>query len=160
MKKGTFITILLVTLSLSAFAQGTPRLSLVLDEEKVNMTAAERSGRSDVAYLPGDTIRYMLTASNVGDALMTNPEIVDPVPGGTTYVPESAVGANCTIVYSIDGGSSYSAWPVTYEVRNARGERVTKTATPDMISHIKWNIQRDLAPGEAHELEFRVEVTR
>jgi len=154
------IMILLMGIAATAIAQGTPRLSIVIEDEKHNLTAEERSGQADILYHPGDTIRYVLTASNVGDGLMTDPEIIDPIPGGVTYIAGSAEGVDTRISYSIDGGSTYHAWPVMYSSTNARGEEITKEATPDMVTHLKWGIQRSLQPGEATTMEFRVEVNR
>ena len=153
------MAIIVLTLAVSSvFAQGTPRLSINIEEEKVNLTAAEAGGNTEILYMPGDTIRYALTASNVGDGLMTNAAVVNPVPGGVDYVAGTALGQEAAIVFSIDDGKEYQAWPVTYVTRNARGEEVTVEATADMITHVKWNIQRSLQPGESVELEFKVEV--
>jgi hypothetical protein len=45
-------------------------------------------------------------------------------------------------------------------VRNSRGILVKKEATPDMVTHIKWNIQKNLDPGEAMTLDFLVVVNK
>ncbi|MCF7808467.1 MAG: DUF11 domain-containing protein [Candidatus Marinimicrobia bacterium] len=142
------------------YAQGTPKLDLAMAEQKVNLTASEMNDASTVAYQPGDTLRYMITAANVGDGLMTEPEVIDPIPTGVTYIANSAVGENTTTTFSIDQGRTYMAWPPTYTVRNAQGELIERVATPDMITHIKWNILRDLNPGDSSNLEFLVEVSK
>lgn len=148
-------------LSVSAiYAQGTPKLDLKMDEQKVNRTAAEMRDGSTITYLPGDTLRYTIVASNVGDGLMTEPEVVDPIPAGVTYIANSAEGENAAITFSIDQGRTYMAWPPTYTVRNAQGEVIQREAGPEMVTHIKWSIQSNLNPGDASNLEFMVEVSK
>lgn len=142
------------------YAQGTPRLDLKMAEQKVNLTASELNDASNISYQPGDTLRYMITASNIGDGLMTEPEVVDPIPMGVTYIANTAMGDETSITFSIDQGRAYMAWPPTYTVRNAQGELIEREASADMITHIKWNILKDLNPGDKSNLEFLVEVSR
>ncbi|NQT62731.1 MAG: DUF11 domain-containing protein [Candidatus Marinimicrobia bacterium] len=140
--------------------QGIPKLDIHIDDQKVNLTAAEMKDASLVNYIPGDTIRYVITASNVGDGLMKNPEIVDPVPAGVTYVPNTARGADTEITYSMNQGNTYMAWPPFYTVRNSKGILVKREATPEMITHIKWNISKNLDPGDVSSMEFLVVVDK
>lgn len=151
--------IAIVSLSV-VFAQGTPKLDIHMVNQKVNLTDAEKKDASIITYAPGDTIKYIITASNVGDGLMSDPEIVDPVPAGVTYIAKSAMGDNTVITFSIDQGNVYIPWPPTYTVRNANGILMKRKATPDMISHIKWSIQRNLNPGDTSALEFLVVVNK
>jgi len=141
-------------------AQGTPELELRMAEMKVNLDAAEKAAGAVTNYFPGDTLQYTITAANVGDGLMTNPEVIDPIPAGVIYIENSASGADAAISFSIDAGRSYVAWPPTYTVRNAQGELERREATADMVTHIKWNIEKDLAPGETSQVAFQVEVSR
>ncbi|MBC8376554.1 MAG: DUF11 domain-containing protein [FCB group bacterium] len=149
----------IMTLSV-VMGQGTPKLDIHIDDVKVNLTAAEMKDASLVNYSPGDTLRYVLTASNVGDGLMTNPEIVDPIPAGVTYVPNTARGADTEITYSMNQGNTYMAWPPFYTVRNSKGILVKRDATPEMITHIKWNISKNLDPGDVSSMEFLVVVNK
>lgn len=139
-------------------AQGTPKLELSISEKKVNMTAAERSGKTAVTYRPGDVIHYVITAQNSGDGIMKNPVITDPVPDGVVYLPLTAKGQDATISYSINGGISYQNWPPTYIVKDAEGNESIKTATPEMITHIRWELRNPLAPNEKRNLQFDVKV--
>ena len=159
--RNIFLTVVIATLGLSTVsAQGTPKLDLNVTDQKINLTDAEIKNPSIINYLPGDTIRYTITASNVGDGLMTEPEIVDPIPAGVTYVEASAAGNNSEISYSMNQGKSYSPWPLTYTVRNSKGILVKRKAAPEMITHIKWNITKNLNPGKATTMEFLVVVNK
>ncbi len=139
-------------------AQGTPKLELSITETKVNLTSAERSGKKAIAYRPGDEIRYVITAQNTGDGVMTKPAVTDPVPAGTAYVPLTATGEDAVIVFSINGGYSYQPWPPTYTVKDKNGKDVVKNASPDMVTHIRWELQKDLNPKDKRLLEFNVKV--
>ncbi len=143
-----------------ALGQGTPKLDIRIEDQKVNLSEAEKKDASLVSYIPGDTVRYVIIASNIGDGLMTNPEIVDPVPAGVTYVAESASGADTEISFSMNQGSTYMAWPPYYTVRNSKGILVKREATPDMITHVKWHISKKLNPGDATTMEFLVVVNK
>ncbi len=113
--KGTMLGIILVlTLVSLGWAQGTPRLSIVMDEAKVNLTRAEAAGNEEIQYAPGDTIRYELKAINVGDGTMTRPVVTDPVPGGVDYIPLSAMGAGTRTEFSID--DAYCCDPQFFEI--------------------------------------------
>ena len=105
-----------------------------------------------------DTILYTLTAKNVGDGLMTQPVITDPIPAGTVYLPFTAAGEDCEIVYSVDGGKEYQDWPPMIRKRNAKGRRIKVEAMPHEISHVRWNILKNLEPGDSHEMELQVVV--
>lgn len=145
-------------LSSTVVAQEKPELTLTIQDQKVNLSAAERSGRAETAFTTGDTILYTITAANSGDGLMRNPSIIDPVPDNVEYIPFSATGANAQIQYSIDGGSTYHAWPVMYETTDAGGKKVNREATPAMITHIRWKLDTSIPPGESRKLSFRVVV--
>ena len=150
-----------VTMALSVvLGQGVPKLDIHIEDQKISLTEAEMKDASKIVYIPGDTLRYVITASNIGNGLMKTPEIIDPVPAGVTYVANSAKGAETEITFSINQGNAYMSWPPYYTVRNSKGILVKREATPDMISHIKWQISRNLNPGDASTMEFLVVVDK
>jgi uncharacterized repeat protein (TIGR01451 family) len=156
-----FTVILNLALALAAVrasAQGQPRLQLDVAEKKVNMTAGEKSGKTPVAYAPGDTIEYRITAVNAGTAVMTQPEVVDPVPEGVRYVIDSARGENCRIVFSVNKGMGYAVWPVMVTATNANGVKIERPAKIEEVTHIKWIIRDNIPPGGRKELTFRAVV--
>ncbi len=151
--------ILFFSLLLSSllWAQQGPKLTITIEDEKVNISPEEiKSGIT--TYSPGDTIQYDISSKNVGDALMTNPVITDPIPSGVSYVENSAVGPDSEILFSINEGKTYAPWPVYYSVRNSRGIIVRKRASADMVTHIRWKIQVNLEAGESHLAKFKVVV--
>ncbi len=159
--RNILVVAIIATQALSSLvAQGLPKLDIKITDQKINLTAAEKKAGAVVNYLPGDTLKYVIVASNSGDGLMTEPEIVDPIPAGVTYIAESAIGEASEITFSMNQGSTYMAWPPVYTVRNSKGILIKRKATPEMISHIRWNITKSMKPGEAVTLEFLVEVNK
>ena len=152
------VLLLSFVLSTLAFAQGKPKLELKVLDQKVNMTAAEKAGSAKIAYRPGDVIHYTVVAHNAGNGEMTNPVITDPIPQGVAYIPGSAKGEHAEITYSINKGKSFEAWPPTYKAKDSRGKTVKQVATPEMITHIRWELKKSLAPNESKNLEFEVKV--
>jgi len=159
MRASRKIIVLLITISTGLLlAQGTPELSLRINEEKVNMKADEAAGKVKIIYSPGDTIRYTIIAKNIGDGIMSEARVVDPIPAGTSYIAESATGEAADITFSINAGQIYLEWPPTYTVRDTAGKTVVKKATPKMITNIKWQISEPLEPGSEKKLSFDVLV--
>ncbi|MCD6446876.1 MAG: DUF11 domain-containing protein [Candidatus Marinimicrobia bacterium] len=159
MKHNIFrIIVLILVLSFMAFAQGTPKLELTVVDTKVNMSQAEKEGKAQISYKPGDIIRYTIIASNIGNGVLNNPLITDPIPKGLSYKPYSAKGAYAEITYSVNEGRLFQLWPPTYKVMGENGEIITKPASPDMITHVRWELTKPLAPNESQQLEFEVIV--
>jgi uncharacterized repeat protein (TIGR01451 family) len=140
------------------FAQGVPRLELTIIDEKINMTQAEKEGRVMINYKPGDMIKYTIIAHNSGTGVLTSPLITDPIPRGVSYLPNSARGLNSVITYSVNNGQLYQAWPPRYRVQNENGEYEERIASPEMVTHVRWELTKILAPNESHQLEFEVIV--
>lgn len=145
-------------LSSTLFAQVAPKLELTIIDEKVNSSPAERSGAVKTKYHPADTIRYVLTATNVGTGNMTEPQIVDPIPNGVTYLLGTAKGDDTIIEYSINDGKNYSVWPIKTRIRTESGNMELREVSPEMITHIRWKILKDIPQGKSHEMEFMVVV--
>ncbi|MFA6617547.1 MAG: hypothetical protein WCT23_00560 [Candidatus Neomarinimicrobiota bacterium] len=152
------LLLLVVVFGAVAFAQGIPKLELKVSEEKMNMSQAEKMGRQEIAYKPGDVIKYTLWAQNVGTGVMTEPVITNPIPDNVVYKANSAKGRQTKIVFSIDGGKTYQSWPPQYKVKDKNGKTVVKAATPEMITHVQWQLARSLNPKESKKLEFEVTV--
>jgi len=138
-------------------AHSGPRLNISISDKKFNRSENDLKGGGGT-YSPGDTILYTITATNVGDAIMTNPVITDPLPGGVSFIANSEEGDNAEIVFSIDGGNSYAPWPMYYSVRDSRGIITRKEARADMVTHIRWIIQENLEAGEFNISKFKVVV--
>jgi len=152
------LTVGFIVISTILYAQGQPKLELVIEEQKVNLTAEEASGEKDIIYSPGDTIEYTIYAKNTGTGVMVDPEIVDPIPEGLSYVTDSATGENCQIFFSINDGLQYSEWPVMVQMENDSGAQIAQRAEPEQVTHIKWIVNERIPAGSEKILSFRAVV--
>lgn len=111
--------------------------------------------RSAVA---GDILHYTLAYTNKGDEQATSAVIDNPIPKGTSYVSNSAVGTDTEITFSNDGGKNYAP-PVklTYEVKLPNGEMERRITTPGDYTNIRWTI-KSVAPGAGGTVGFKVHV--
>ncbi len=107
---------------------------------------------------PGDLLTYSLAYKNSGDANAVGALIVDPIPKGTAYMAGSATKADAEVNFSIDGGKTYGAEPITFEALDEKGNKVTKTATPEMYTHVRWKLTKPVPAGGSGILEFKVKV--
>lgn len=152
------LSIFLMVFTTQLVAQGKPELKLHIENDKVNMAASERTGNVEIIYSPGDTIKYTIIAENIGDGTMISPVVVDPIPSGVNYIANTAEGEDSHILFSINDGKNYMEWAPTYTIRDQNGKTIVKEATSDMVTHIKWEINKSLSPGENKKLAFKVVV--
>jgi len=102
---------------------------------------------------PGDILTYQLYCFNIGTGKAKNGSIVDPVPKGLRYVPNSATGEGMTITYSIDGGNIYQSHS---EVE----EQSDLSSLTGEVTHIKWDVIAPIYAGETVEALFQAEMLR
>jgi uncharacterized repeat protein (TIGR01451 family) len=108
---------------------------------------------------PRDMIEYTLRYKNVGDADASGVDLVGPIPVGTVYLEKTATeAADMRPTFSIDGGKSFHEAPVTYVVKNEKGIEERKIATPDMYTHVMWNVASSLEVGKEISVSYRVRV--
>jgi len=89
---------------------------------------------------PGDTITYTINYSNSGNGNATYVFILESIPTNTDYVTESAQGANMTITYSHNNGSSYDS-----------------SETPP-VTDLSFQLIGTLTPGLSGSVQFKVKV--
>jgi uncharacterized repeat protein (TIGR01451 family) len=117
-------------------------------EEKISLT--------DVGIMvPGDTVVYTSTFTNIGAESVSNVVVNNPLPENTKYLRFSAKGANTVVTFSIDGGQTYAA-PADLTIPEASG--VTRAAKPEEYTDIRWVYQGSLATGEASSVNFKVTI--
>ena len=135
----------------------------------LKMTAAKEvreveNGKEVVKRVPvkttsgGDVLVYTIEYVNDGTAKATEAAVIGPIPEGTVYVLNSAAGKGVQTVFSIDGGRSYLAPPVTYTLRNADGTMVKKPAPAEMYTHVRWLVPAGVIPGGRGDVTYKVRV--
>jgi len=140
----------LVSVSITAEKE----ISTVKDGQKITKKVA--ATRID----SGDIIFYTLNYINSGNEAATNVILDDPIPMGTTYLPESAFGVGADITFSIDGGKNFKKPSLlVYEVKGHNGAVEKRTASPEEYTNIRWLINR-IAAGAKGTVSFQVKIKR
>ena len=149
-------------LALSAPALAKPRLviSMVQSKEVVEIKSGVRTTRVVPAQsaAPGEIVEYTLTYVNRGDEAAADAVIDDPIPRGSTYVANSAIGEDAEITFSSDGGKTFAtAVKLTYQMRLPSGAVEKRVATPAEYTHVRWKLKR-VPPGATGKVAFRVKL--
>jgi uncharacterized repeat protein (TIGR01451 family) len=105
--------------------------------------------------VPGDTVVYNSTFTNIGSQDVSGIVVNNPLPENTKYVRFTAKGANTGVSFSIDGGQNFAA-PADLTITEANG--VTRAAKPEEYTDIRWVYQGSLAAGEASSVNFKVTI--
>ena len=103
--------------------------------------------------MPGETVVYTITATNVGDEPATRVVITDPIPEHMDFTG-SVAGSGATITFSIDGGKTYDVASALL-VKDGESE---KPAPPADYTHIRWEFKDALEPGSTRSVEFRARL--
>jgi uncharacterized repeat protein (TIGR01451 family) len=154
----TLITgFLLLSAAFAARAQKAPRAqALAISAENVSRHALVRADSSRV--LPGETVRYHLLFTNVSAGAVHGIVLDNPIPAGLRFTPGSAKAdrSDVAILYSIDGGKSYSAEPMSDAVVDGRHEQ--RPAPAEMYTHVRWTIRGDVPKGAQVRAEYDAQV--
>src|SRR5680860_314682 len=132
------------------------KLTSVVEKEVVTTTADGVDVTEIVpatTVIPGEEVIYTTYYNNKSNQVADKIVITNPVPENTRYKPNSAVGADTEITYSIDGGKSFAA-PEALMVTAKNGEQ--RVARPSEYTHIRWAYEPVLPPGKKGNVQFRV----
>lgn len=141
-------------------------LTIVLDQFVVVPPVKEGEGEAFVALVDehltpqGTIIEYGFTVKNVSDDAIEDLVLGLDVPIGTTYMESSEVydRTAALLQFSIDGGESFRAAPVTYIEIQPDGTEVHKVATAEMYTDLRLVFLRAMSPGEEVYATYRVVV--
>lgn len=152
--------LLLLSAAFAANAQKAPRASQALKMSAEILSAhTPRAGSSDaMRALPGDTVRYHLVFTNVSAGAVHGIVLDNPIPAGLRYDVGSAKAdrADVAILYSIDGGKTYSRAPMIDAVVD--GQHQQQPAPAEMYTHVRWTIQGDVSKGAQIRAEYDAQV--
>lgn len=106
----------------------------------------------------GELLDWKVISVNRGTAAAHDYRVVGQIPEGTEFVPGSADGENAPrVVYSIDGGKTFSAEP-TIEERQPDGSVKKVPAPVNMYSQIRFEWPDDLPVQTERAARYRVRV--
>src|SRR5438132_8165271 len=147
--------LLVLSAAFAAKAQKAPR-ALQISAENLNARAPRHADSSRV--LPGDTLRYHLLFTNVSAGAVHGIVLDNPIPAGLRYAAGSAKAdrSDVAILYSIDGGKSYSAVPTIDAVIDGRHEQ--QAAPSELYTHVRWAIRGDVPTGAQVRAEYDAQV--
>ncbi len=147
------MSVVLIAFSAAAGAQGHLDVQTTVQKQEVFVNG---EGESDTRLVPaeivvpGETVFYTITFSNVGAEAADNVVITNPIAEDLMYVDGSAFGPGTEILFSIDGGTTFAkADELTVvedgEIRDAKASDFT---------HVRWVMQNDLAAGAQGTARF------
>ena len=149
--------LLLLSAAFAASAQKTPRAqALTISAENLSAHASRHTDSTKV--LPGDTVRYHLLFTNVSAGAVHGIVVDNPIPAGLRYSAGSAKAdrADVAVLFSIDGGKSYSAEPMVDVEVDGRHEQ--HAAPAEMYTHVRWAVRGDVAKGAQIRAEYDAQV--
>lgn len=159
----------IVLILLGTLAISTPFSAIAKPQIEIN-TISEKEiiaiidGKETIKIVPATDVEprqnliFRLQYANNGDEKATNVVINNPVPKDTTYLPGTAYGEKSDITFSVDEGKAFKKPSMlTYEVKGSDGKPVTKKASPEHYTDIRWTIQEIPAAGHG-EVGFKVKV--
>jgi len=148
-----FLTaIALMLLTTTAMAQHLDVQTTVHKQEIVVNDAGEEDKRLVEAevVLPGETVFYTITFTNVSDEVADRVVITNPIAENLVYLDGSAFGAGMDIEFSVDGGETFAAAGELTVTED--GE--TRVAKASDFTHVRWVMRNDLAVGAQGTARF------
>ncbi|KQR22737.1 DUF11 domain-containing protein [Deinococcus sp. Leaf326] len=98
------VTVVDTTTALRTSATVTKEAGLCNDASCTTVTPLANGA----AVSPGDIVRYTIVATNTGDAAQNSVYVADSLPANTEFVAVSATGAGVGLLYSVDGGQTWT----------------------------------------------------
>lgn len=105
--------------------------------------------------VPGETIVFVNSIGNHGAAPAEKVVVTNPIPEQMLYLDGSAAGRDATITFSVDGGTVFDR-PEKLKIKNPDG--TLRPATAADYTHVRWLLNRPLAPKQTQQVEYRARV--
>lgn len=159
-----FALLLAASYSLTTFASPSPSPAPAQAQRQpvvATLTGeVERDGKSisaeDVRVQPGEIITYRVAVSNVSSTPKSNLHIDGPVPQGTQFVGNSVDAGGARVLYSIDGGRTFSERPTVKKVVGGVERDVPAPASDFTTVRFVWD--GSLSPGQVRNASYRTRV--
>jgi uncharacterized repeat protein (TIGR01451 family) len=115
-----------------------------------------RSGQQQRSWRPAgrldvdQQVFYTVRVHNPGSQPVVDVVVTKRLPFGVRYAVGSAVGPDCAVQVSTDGGATFKSADVTAATPSA----AAPVGAAD-YTHLRWLLRRPLAPGATALLRFR-----
>jgi len=154
MRRLTIAFIAATSLTTSITASALTAKQSVEKEIVVQMPDGTQSITREPAELvvPGERVVYTLSYTNDDAAPATDLVLTMPVPSEIKYMDGSADVDGAKVVYSADGGQTFS---LRTALRVVGDDGNSRTAISGDITHIRWTVAGPLAVGETGELSYK-----
>jgi uncharacterized repeat protein (TIGR01451 family) len=145
-----------------SWAQPAPRLDLKTTVEKEVKT--QKNGKWVTEMVPadktspGDILVYIITYQNEGKLAAVDAQIVNPIPQGIVYRPDTGEGQDAEITFSIDNSRTWHKPPIMIQVKKPDGTVESKSAPAERYTHIRWVIKKPVQPGQSGRVSFKATV--
>lgn len=145
----------------SAAASARPNVVLKLEGDVVQHDAKGAEQLTPVTdgtgLKPGETIRYVIVASNAGPDAATSLVPEARIPDGTAYEAGSAsAAAPMRVEFSLDGGKTWAVKPLV-KVRTPNGV-VEKPADPSLYTTLRWIGNKALPAKSSVSYSYQVRI--
>jgi uncharacterized repeat protein (TIGR01451 family) len=97
---------------------------------------------------PGDRLAFVLAYRNGGAEPATGFTLTNPIPPSVAFSGSD----DAIAVVSVDGGKS---WGKLASLKVAQADGTSRPAVAADVTHIRWSLDRPIAPGSGGELSFR-----
>ena len=110
----------------------------------------------NVRVQPGEVITWKLALKNNSRQPKSDLKADSPVPQGTEFVPGSVSADGANVLYSIDGGRTFSERPMVRVVKNGLPRDIP--AAPSIYTTVRFVWDGSLPPGEARHAAYKTRV--
>lgn len=145
--------IVLLALSFSVAAEANLAVQTLVQKEQVFVNDAGESDKRLIAaevVVPGETVYYTITFSNVSDETADNVVITNPIAGDLVYVDGSGFGPGADMQFSVDGGQTFANAQDLAVTDNG----ATRAANARDYTHVRWVLKNDLNAGAQATARF------
>lgn len=100
----------------------------------------------------GEVVYYTVRIKNPTSEYLRDVSVTQRIPANTVYVEDSASGPGTEISFSVDGGVTFAP---KEQLKRVDEDGVTRRASEDEYTHIRWHMKNALAPGAVALARFR-----
>lgn len=143
----------LASISFATVAQSNLDIKTVVQKEEVFVNEAGESDKRMVSadvVVPGETVYYTITFTNVSDESADNIVITNPISDDLIYVNGSGFGPGADMQFSVDDGTTFAEASDLTVVED--GE--SRPAEARDFTHVRWVLKNSLDAGSQATARF------